>query len=100
MGRVDVCVRVCVRARAQSYLTLCHSMDCSPPGSSVHGVFLAGVLECVAMPSSRGSSRPRGGARIPRVPCIGSGFFMTSASWEAAPTVLNPALEGLIVPFQ
>ncbi|CAI9180469.1 unnamed protein product [Rangifer tarandus platyrhynchus] len=34
-------------------------MDCSPPGSSVHGIFLAGILEWVATPSSRGSSRPR-----------------------------------------
>ena len=95
---VGVCVCVC--AHVQSYLTLCHSMDCSLPGSSVHGVFLAGVLEWVAAPSSRGSSRPRGGPRIPCVSCIGSGFFMTSASWEATPTVLNPPLEGWIVPFQ
>ena len=34
-------------------------MDCSPPHSSVHGVFQARILEWVAMPSSRGSSRPR-----------------------------------------
>ena len=31
-------------------------MDCSPPGSSVHGIFQARILEWVAMPSSRGSS--------------------------------------------
>ena len=30
---------------AQSCLTLCDPMDCSPPGSSVHGIFQAGVLE-------------------------------------------------------
>ena len=34
-------------------------MDCSPPGSSVHGILQARVLEWVAVPSSRGSSRPR-----------------------------------------
>ena len=34
-------------------------MDCSPPGSSVHGILQARILERVAMPSSRGSSRPR-----------------------------------------
>ena len=43
----------------QSCLTLCDFMDCSPPGSSVHGILQARILEWVAMPSSRGSSRPR-----------------------------------------
>ena len=37
----------------QSCLTLCDPMDCSPPGSSVHGVFQARILECVAMSFSR-----------------------------------------------
>ena len=40
-------------------LTLCHPMDCSPPGLSVYGILQAGILEWVAMPSSRGSSGPR-----------------------------------------
>ena len=43
----------------QSCLTLCDPMDCSPPGSSVHGILQARILEWVAMPSSRGSSKPR-----------------------------------------
>ena len=43
---------------AQSCLTLCNPMDCSPPGSSVHGILQARIPEWVAMPSSRGSSRP------------------------------------------
>ena len=38
--------------------TLCDPMDCSPPGSSVHGILQARILEWVAMPSSRGSSQP------------------------------------------
>ena len=38
---VCVCVCVCVRVRAQSCLTHCDPMDCSPPGSSVHGIFQA-----------------------------------------------------------
>ena len=42
-----------------SYLTLCDSMDCNLPGSSVHGVLQARILEWVVMPSSRGSSPPR-----------------------------------------
>ena len=42
----------------QSCQTLCNTMDCSPPGSSVHGILQARMLEWVAMPSSRGSSDP------------------------------------------
>ena len=40
-------------------LTLCDLMDCSPPGFYVHGIFQKGVLEWVATPFSKGSSRPR-----------------------------------------
>ena len=43
----------------QSCLTLWDPMNCSPPGSSVHGILQAGILEWVAIPSSRGSSQPR-----------------------------------------
>ena len=42
----------------QSCLTLCNTMDCSPPGSSVHAILQARLLEWVAMPSSRRSSQP------------------------------------------
>ena len=37
----------------------CNPMDCSPPGSSLHGVLQARILEWFAMPCSRGSSQPR-----------------------------------------
>ena len=40
----------------QSCLTLCHSMDCSPPESSVLEILQARILELGAVPSSRGSS--------------------------------------------
>ena len=43
----------------QLCLTLCNPMDCSPPGSSVHGILQARILEWVAISFSRGSSRPR-----------------------------------------
>ena len=55
----------------QSCLTLWDPVDCCPPGSSVHGILQACVLEWVAMPSSRGSSQPRDQTRIFYVPCIG-----------------------------
>ena len=44
---------------AQSCPTLCDPMDCSQPGSSVHGILQARILEWVVMLSSRGSSQHR-----------------------------------------
>ena len=44
--------------------TLCDSMDCSPPGSPVHGISQARILEWVAIPFSRGSSWPRDWTRV------------------------------------
>ena len=41
-----------------SCVSLCNPVDCSPSGSSVHGVLQARILEWVVMPSSRGSSIP------------------------------------------
>ena len=40
----------------QSCPTLCDSVDCSPPGSSIYGIFQARTLEWVVIPFSRGSS--------------------------------------------
>ena len=51
-----ICV-LCVLSQF-SHIQLCDPMDCRPPGSSVHGVLQARILEWVAMPSSRGSSQP------------------------------------------
>ena len=48
---------------AQSCLTLCDPMDCSPPDSSVHGILQARILEWVAIISSRVSSQPRLGSQ-------------------------------------
>ena len=48
---------VCVRS-LQSCLTLGNTMNCSPSGSPDHGILQAGILEWVAMPSSRRSSQP------------------------------------------
>ena len=57
---------------AQSCLTLCDPMDCSPPGSSVHGIFQARILEWVAISSSRGSFWPRDWTCVS---CIAGRFF-------------------------
>ena len=53
------------------YLTLCNPMDCSPPGSSVHGIFRARILEPVVISSSRESSPPRDQTLVSFVSCIG-----------------------------
>ena len=44
---------------AQSCPTLCDPLDCSPPGSSVHGILQARILEWVVISFSRGSFQPR-----------------------------------------
>ena len=54
-----------------SHVWLCNPMNCKPPGSSVHGILQARILEWVAMPSSRGSSWPRDRTHIFYVSCIG-----------------------------
>ena len=55
----------------QSCPTLWDPMDCSPPGSSVHRILQARILEWVAMPSSRGPSQPRDPTLVSFVSCIG-----------------------------
>ena len=53
---------------AQSYLTLCNPMDCSPSGSSLHRILQARILEWVAMPSSRRSSWSRDQTCVSKCP--------------------------------
>ena len=52
-------------------LTLCNPRDCSPLGSSVHGILQARILEWVVIPFSKGSSRPKDGTQISYVSCTG-----------------------------
>ena len=54
----------------QSCPTHFDPLDCSLPGSSVHGILQARILECVAISSSRGSSQPKDGTRVSWVSCI------------------------------
>ena len=93
---------------AQSGLTLVDPMDCSPPGSSVHGILHVRILEWVAMPSSRGSSQPRDRTQVsliagrfftqnsipilnffrpesPVSPALASGFFITETLGKPLP---------------
>ena len=74
---------------AQSCPTLCDPMNCSLPGSSLHGILQARVLEWVAISFSRGSSRPRD--RIP-VSCIPGRRFNLWATTEAhLPFIYSPS---------
>ena len=73
-ARLCVCVCVCVCACAHSCPMLCEPKDCSPPGSSVHGISQARVLERVGIPYCRGSSQPKDGTHVS---CI-SGRFCTT----------------------
>ena len=67
----------------QSCQTLCDPMDCSSPGSSVHGIFQARILEWIAMSFSRGSSQPRDQTCFASISCIGSRVLYHSATLEA-----------------
>ena len=83
------CVVNCVHAKLLQWcLTLCSPINCCPPGSSVHGILQARILEWVAMPFSRVFSQPRDPTHISYVSSIGRGFFTTSATWESTRKVL------------
>ena len=66
----------------ESCLTLFYPIDCSLPGSSVHGILQARTLEWVAISFSRASSWSRDCTRVFYISCIGR-FFTTSTTWEA-----------------
>ena len=70
--------------------TLCNPTGCSPPGSPVHGILQARILEWVAMPSSRGFFDPRVKPTSPalagRFFCFCFCFFTTRATWKGPRT--------------
>ena len=69
-----VCVYVCVLA-TQLCPTLCDPMDCCLPGSSVHGILQARILEWVAILSFRGSSWPRDWTSVSVSPSLAGRFL-------------------------
>ena len=72
---------VCGAQSLRSCLTLWDPVDSSLPGSPVHGILQAGILECVVTVSSRGSALPRDWTHISCVSCVASGFFFFSNHW-------------------
>ena len=79
--------------RAQSCLTLCDCLGCSPPDSSVHGMVQAKILEWVAISYSKGSSQHRGLNCVSCIFCIGR--------WVPYPSchLGSPAIPGQDPPF-
>ena len=80
------CNREQASASTQLSPTLCDPMNCSPPGSSAHGIFQARILEWVAISYSRGFSSPRDHTRISCiscVSCIGRQILYPCATWKA-----------------
>ena len=73
-------VSICICLVAKSCPTLCDPMDCSLPGSSVHGIFWTRILEWVAIPFFRVSSWPRDQTYISH---IANRFFTSWATREA-----------------
>ena len=77
--------QACMHAKSlQLCPTLCDPMDYSPLGSSVHGILQERILEWVAMPTSKGSSGPRGQTCISCGSCIGGRFFTTELPGKVA----------------
>ena len=81
----------------QSCLTLRDPMDCSPPGSSVHGISQTRILEWIAISYSRRSSWPRDRIHVSCVSWIAGGFFTRCAIGEALKSTWRYAEYELIV---
>ena len=62
---------MCVLSHFSQFQFFFDPVDYSPPGSSAHGILQARILEWVAMPSSRGSSKPRDQSHVSYVSCNG-----------------------------
>ena len=71
-------------------------MYCSPPGSSVHGISRAGILEWFAISSSRGSARHRDWTHVS---CIAGRFFTTRKAHESLLLISNGAMKILFLLF-
>ena len=91
--KILLCVCVCMRAKSlQSCPILCEPMDCNPPGFSVHGILQARILEWVAMPFCRGSSRPRDWTCVSYVSCGGRHVLYHLCHLGSPKTLLGAAI--------
>ena len=72
-----------------SCLTLCNLVDCSPLGSSIHGIFQSRILGWAAISFSRGSSQPRDQIHVSCISCFGKWILYHCAAWEATQIFVN-----------
>ena len=79
--------------------TLCNPVDCRSPGSSVHGILQARILEWVFMPSSRASSPPMGWTCVSYVSCIGMQglyhWYQLGSQWNVYKTSTSSNLASM-----
>ena len=92
---IEFVIIVLVGSVAQLCPNLCKPMDCSPPGSSVHGISQARILEWVAISFSRGSSWPRNWTQVSG---IAGRFFTDWASRESLVSVVSSSLDARSCP--
>ena len=81
---------------AQSCLTLCDPLDCSLPGSTIHGIFQARVLEWVAISFSRDLPDPEIKPRSLASPAFAGGFFTTEPPGK--PRILRASSKSKYLP--
>ena len=84
---------VCSKSPQSCLKTVYDPKDCSPPGSSVHGILQARILECVAVPFSRGSSWPRDQTGISHT---GGRFFAIEPPGKPG-SFLSPNVRGVML---
>ena len=102
-----VCLHLCAKS-IQLCPTLCDPVDHSPPGSSVHGILQARILEWVAMPSSVESSQPRGqmsmspdwqATSLPLVPPEKPIYIMRVVNKSESRSVMSNSLQPHATPY-
>ena len=89
----------CHQGKLFSHVQLCNPMDCSPPGSSVIGIFQTRILEWVAISYSRGSSWLRYRTHVSCVSCTGRQILYHCATWEMSLLILAWFTLHLILKF-
>ena len=83
---------------AQSCLTLCDPMVCSPPGSSAHGILQARKLQWVAISFSGGPSQPRDWTRVSHI--VGRRFNVWATVCSSLTQTFHTLVEPQMKPFE
>ena len=86
-------VWLCLCSVTELCLTLCNPMDCSLPGSSVHGIFEARILDQIAISYSRGSLRPRDRTHTSSFSCPVRQILYYCATWKPMTSGATPILK-------